>query len=310
MKKIFISLLIISLSSVIFAQHFPKMSQYELNKNLINPAAITSEDINVNLLYRNQWTGFKDSPNTFGINAYKKHKNMGFGLFLLNDNAGVFNQNIFHLNYSYALKVADDIFLQFGLSGGFNIYKVRFEDLEMYHANDPYIPLQNGSAFLPDFNFGVLLSNIEEETQWAFGSLAQDDPTFYVGVSMQHIVSVITTNPIAKKDDYLSRHFNLMGGFKHVVGEQFQMEETLLLKYVAGAPFQADLGFRFFYQNNYWTGLSYRSSNDISVKLGVIYQYLLFGYSYDFNISKIPNHHSHEIVLGFRMQGAKFVPKY
>lgn len=235
---------------------------------------------------------------------------MGYGIFFTNDQAGVFTQNTIHLNYSYALTVADDIFLQFGLSGGFDIYKIKYEELELYHANDPYIPIQNNSALLPDFNFGAYLSNISEDSQWAFGSLAQKDPTFYVGASIQHIVGVVTTNPVAQDNSYLLRHFNLMAGYKHPVGEQFQMEEETLIKYVQGAPMQIDFGLKMYYQNNYWAGLLYRSSNDIVAKIGITYNYILLGYSYDFNISKIPNLHSHEIVLGFRMGATKFVPKY
>ena len=87
-------------SSSIFAQHFPLLTQYELNKNLINPAAVPQEKFNINLFYRNQWTGFAEAPKSMGVNVLARHKKMSFGLFFLNDQSGVFKQNVIHLNYS------------------------------------------------------------------------------------------------------------------------------------------------------------------------------------------------------------------
>ncbi len=311
MKQLTILISIILLSSSVFAQHIPKMSQYELNKNLINPAAVTNSDLEANLLYRNQWTGFDSSPKTMGINISKKFKKMSAGLFVLNDKAGVFNQNIIHLNYGYSVPVSRNIFLQFGLSGGLNIYKIQFEELDMYHKNDPNIPLLANSVLLPDFNFGAFLTNLKQKPTSAFGSLAKHDPIFYVGTSIQHIVGVVTTSDIVKNNSYMLQHYNLMGGFKHFVGDVFQMEETILLKYVTGVPLQMDLGFRFFYNQSYWAGFSYRSSNDITAKIGIVYRNILFAYSYDFNISQIPNYNSHEIVIGFRYNRSHlFVRKY
>ena len=311
MKKIFIITVVIFTSYFTNAQHFPKLSQYELNKNLINPAAVINDNINVNTFYRNQWTGMNVAPKTLGINAYGKFNKMSFGLFILNDKAGVFNQNVIHLSYSYALAVSDDINLQFGLSGGIDMYKIKYSSLNMYHENDPMLFAQDKSSILPDANFGVLLSNVQEDSQWAFGSLKRKDPLFYVGISVQHLLGVITKSEVTKNNSYLSRHFNLMGGIKHPLGGgNFQMEETILLKYVKDAPFQADIGFRIFYNNAFWAGLAYRTLNDVVVKVGVAYKYILLGYSYDISFHKIPNFSTHEIVLGFRMSAMKFVPKY
>ncbi len=306
MKKIFTILFILCFATIVFAQHTAKMSQYELNKNLINPAAITSKNINTNLFYRNQWTGLERAPKTVGLNISTKFNKMSFGLFILNDKAGVFNQNIIHLNYGYSLPVSREIFLQFGLSGGVNIYKIRFEELEMYHANDPNVLSQNTSVLLPDFNFGVFLSNQKDKSRSAFGSLAKQEPTFYVGASIQHLTGLISANKILSNESYLLRHFNLMGGVKHNVGELLQMEEIILFKYVSGVAPQMDIGFRLFYLNSYWTGLSYRSSNDMTAKIGILFNDILFGYSYDFNVSQIPNKNSHEIVLGFTFENSIF----
>ena len=310
MKKIFTIIILLTATYIVNAQHFPKFSQYELNKNLINPAAITDKNMNVNLLSGNQRTGFEDAPATMGVNAFMKYNKMGFGLFVLNDRAGVFNQNIIHLNYTYELKISDDINMQFGLSGGIDIYKIRYNDLNLYHSNDPILSTDAKSAVLPDFNFGVLFSNIDEKTEWAFSSLKRDDPLFYAGISVQHLLGVLTTNEVTKNSSYLSRHFNLIGGFMHPIGDSFQMEETLLLKYVPNASFQADIGFRIFYQNTFWAGLSYRTLNDIVIKTGLAYKFIVFGYSYDISFHKIPNFSSHEIVLGFRLDALNPTPKY
>lgn len=292
------------------AQHFPLISNFELNKNLVNPAAFIEDDIKVNLFYRNQWTGFEDSPRTMGINGMIKFRNMNFGLFIINDKAGIFEQNTIHLNYAYDLSLNEKLKLSFGISGGVDIYALNYQELNMGQDNDPFVLANKNNAPLPDFNVGLFLhSNIDDEKE-VFSSTSFQQ-SFYAGFSIQHILDVITENQVAKNDSYLLKHYNFMGGYYLPVNKDLGLDANVLLKYVSDVPFQADLGFRAIYKNSYWGGFTYRSSNDIIMKLGLyISNNILIAYSFDLITSDIPSRTSHEFIVGYKLNKNIIVPKY
>jgi len=309
MKSLSVYIILIFLTIQINAQHFPLVSQFEENKNLINPAAVIEDDLKVNLFYRNQWLGFDNSPKIIGLNSLMKYRNMNFGLFILNDKAGIFEQNTIHLNYAYALKLNETLSLSFGISGGLDIYALNYQDLNMNQDNDPFILANKNNTPLPDFNIGLYLHSNTDEEKEVFSSNVQRK--FYAGFSIQHILDVITENQVAKNDSYLLKHYNFMGGYLFPAGSDLGIEMNFLLKYVSNVPFQGDIGFRAIYKNQYWAGLTYRSSNDIIMKLGLyISNKILIAYSFDLVTSNIPNKTSHEFILGYKINKGMFIPKY
>ncbi len=307
-KLIFLGFLFFSLTSI--AQNLPKFSSYGQLQNIINPAAIFDDVPTIKTFYRAQWIGLEGAPSIGGFDATFKNNKSAFGAFFLNDKAGIFTQNIFHLNYAYSLRVSYDTYMNFGLSGGFNIYKLNYQDLILYHPNDPYIGTTANSAFLPDINFGTMFTNIRNSSDFAFNSLAKRFPIYYAGFSIQHILGVIANNEVAKDNSYMNRHYNLMGSIMHPLGVSFQIQETMLLKYTPNAPAQLDLGANIFFQEHFWGGVAYRTSNDIILNFGVKYKYLIFNYAFDFSFFKIPNFSSHEFILGFRILGKNYMSKY
>ncbi|MCF6366234.1 MAG: type IX secretion system membrane protein PorP/SprF [Bacteroidales bacterium] len=311
MKKFYILFLVFAYFSFqIRAQHVPLVTQFELNKNLINPAAFSNDELSINLFYRNQWTGFEDAPLTMGINAMKKFNNMNFGLFLINDKAGVFEQNTIHLNYAYDLQVAEKMLLSFGISGGVDLYAINYPELYLRQSSDPFLMTDKNNTALPDFNLGLMLHSANSQGKKVYSS-TDTRQEFYAGISIQHILGVITLNDITKNGSYLLKHYNLMGGYLYPVNKDVGLEANVLLKYVKDVPFQASFGVRAIYKKAYWGGISYRSSNDIILKLGLyISQKILVGYSFDLVTSSIPSKTSHEFVLGYRLNNSVIVPKY
>ncbi|MDA3911409.1 MAG: PorP/SprF family type IX secretion system membrane protein [Bacteroidales bacterium] len=304
------SMLAISILSftALHAQHLPKLSLHEMNKNILNPAAMIEQDIQANLLYKNQWTGFENAPVNAGINLTNDFGGFAAGLIYLNDQAGVFQQNMIKIQYAYKLRLNQNIIMNFGLAAGINSYRINYQDLNLYHADEPILSTQNENSILPDFDLGILLTNMIPTR--SYGASKLPDKAFWVGLSVQHLTGVVITNDFLRDNTYLLRHFNLAGGYKHPINKTFKLEENMLVKYAPDVPIQAEIGINGFYEDNYWAGLSFRSSADLILKLGITYQGIKFGYAYDFAISKIPNHSSHEIVLGYQFGQTSSVPKY
>jgi type IX secretion system PorP/SprF family membrane protein len=297
MKKLFLLFICSFLIKLTVAQHFSLLSQYELCKNIYNPSAITSDKFYLNLTYRNQWTGFDDAPKLAFLNAMYKSNNMSFGLFAINDKAGIFEQNIIQMNYAYLLKLDKEMWLSFGVSGGINIYGIKFSELNLSLPNDPIAFLQNGSTVLPDFNLGLTYIYSTK---------------IYAGFSIQHILGVTTSNSVATDNTYLGRHFYFMGGYKHKFSDTFSLSGSLLTRYMYNVPFEIELGVKSFFINDYWAGISYRSNNDLIFQIGfLIAEQVLIGYAFDLSLSKIPNKTSHEIVLGLKIRDYKsLAPKF
>ena len=299
MKKIYILLLILLVSSLeLSAQHFPLLSHYEQNMNLLNPAYVPSDKMNAKLIYRNMWTGLVEAPKSVGINLLYRYRNMNFGMFVLNDKAGIFNQNLVHLNYSYRLQLSKKLDLSLGISGGFDLYGMKFEELNLQSNLDPILQSVNNSAFMPDFNIGFVVTKRVLQRK---KRMKTNKNSYYFGASVQHLTSVVFESDLLRDDSYLSKHFNLMAGFRHRINKEFELEESILLKYVSNVPFQADVMLKVFYLENYWLGISYRSSNDITMKLGLEFNNFAFGYAYDYSINRNIFRSSNEIFLAYRI---------
>ena len=74
MKKIYIITIFLGLLIVFqeaSAQQDPQYTQYMYNLNVINPAyAGSKESLSITALYRNQWAGIADNPETFTFAAH------------------------------------------------------------------------------------------------------------------------------------------------------------------------------------------------------------------------------------------------
>lgn len=310
MKKSYILLIFTILSMELSGQHLPKFSLYEVNKQLINPAAPAEKGLLINAFHKKEWAGFESAPQSSGFALYQRLKKSSVGLYYMNDNAGVYNQNLLHLNYSHDAKLSPDVVLNLGGSVGFDIYQIRFNQLNLADLNDPKLPDMAQKAFVPDFNFGIFIHNISKSGSYVYSDNEKKLPIWYFGISFQHLVNLSYEADFLQDASYFPRHYYALGGFMHKLNDDFQMEENFLLKYVSDVPFQADFGVKVYYKFDYWTGLSYRTSNDILLKAGFDYKNILFGYAYAYSINKLIHHNSHEISLGYIIEQFNFVPKY
>jgi type IX secretion system PorP/SprF family membrane protein len=80
------------------------------------------------------------------------------------------------------------------------------------------------------------------------------------------------------------------------------LKPSVLLKYVAGAPLQADINMNVLLSDILWVGASYRTGDALVGLLEFqVNKRLRFGYSYDYTLSDIRDYSSgsHEIMVGY-----------
>jgi hypothetical protein len=88
------------------------------------------------------------------------------------------------------------------------------------------------------------------------------------------------------------------------------------VKFTGAAPLNLDLNASFLIHDLLWLGASYRSDRSVVfISEFNITEYLRAGYSFDYGLNKLQNHHngSHEVFIGFdlNLRGERSVsPRY
>ncbi len=291
------------------AQQMPVYSQYILNAYLINPA-ISGHDgyTSFNLTARQQWLGFKDAPATrsFGgqtrllrkshvVNVRSINKRsmkpstkgrVGLGGFIYNDRNGAVDRTGVQGSYAYHIFVKQTQF-SFGLSAGIFQFKIDEDDLT-FREEDEFAASLKKVIYVPDANLGFYIS----------------DPRYYAGVSVNQLFQSYLRLGNRQFDEFkMIRHYYLLGGYRFEIMNDYFIEPSVLLKGTEKKAFQADIGTKLQYSNDFWAGLVYRTGGTLIVHAGVRVKQLYLGYAFDYMLSAIQKHTfgSHEIVIAVKL---------
>ena len=204
------------------AQQQPLISQYGLNRYVINPAlAGATGYTNINMTGRQMYSGFQNAPRTFVVSAEtrlledihilkrlrvekntnqaSRTKNIGIGGYLFNDRNGIISRTGFQLTYGYHINFESQYQLSFGLS--FSGYQFRIDDQNslVLDADDPLLLSNKKSFFVPDANTGIYFSG----------------KGFYTGLSITQLFGSSIKLGANKFESYQAlRHFYLLAGYK------------------------------------------------------------------------------------------------
>ncbi len=318
MKKNYLIGLMAVLASVVvgvraFAQQQPLYSQYMLDPFLVNPAVAGAEGVTaINLTARQQWIGYSEAPSTYALSAQTRilktsfrnrsrliktrvrrrrpSGRVGLGAFVFNDNNGRISRTGFQATYAYHIYLRD-YQLSFGASLSSFQFKANVNATDGFEqTNDPLL-MGKTSKFAPDANFGVLLS-------------AQN---YYVGFSATSLFqSSIQFGGTNSETAYrLLRQYYLVGGYRYQpYRSDFSFEPSVLLTTNERLQFAADFNIKGYYKNDYWVGVSVRSSGALVTMIGLKYQQFYFGYAFDYSftdVSTFSKAGSHELMLGLKL---------
>lgn len=309
MKKLLIILFIITLTNFSgISQPDVSMSQYTMNKFLINPAFAGSEGFtSVNLAARQQWLGFENAPSTQSIsgqarilkNSYvsksrsvkKRNKRrrpsgkIGLGGYLYNDQNGAIGRTGLEISYAYHLFIEDGQ-LSLGLSLSAYQFRVKTDELVPENPNDPLLNDARGTMFIPDGSVGIYYTY----------------QPFYFGVSAKNLfqASVKFGSDNSFADYQQQRNYYLITGYRYNMKNDFEIEPSILIKTTETFNLQADVSVRGYYKRDYWLGFSYRTGNAFVTMVGIKIDKLHIGYAFDYSLNDIQriSYGSHEIMIG------------
>ncbi len=307
----FLLMVILFVAGTANAQQLPLYSQYVMNGYLLNPAVAGDDGYtSFNLTARQQWLGFPNAPQTQSFSAqtrllkrsyviksrsvnnkrFKPSTNgrIGLGGFIYHDLNGAVERTGFQGSYAYHIFIRDNQ-LSFGLAAGLFQFNIREQDIT--YLDDGDIVIEEGIRkvlYVPDANFGVHLMSYR----------------YFVGLSVNNLFQSHLKMGNRELEDFKQlRHYYLMGGYRFYFGQEHELEPSTLIKMTERFTIQADLGAKYYYKQDYWAGLYFRTDKTLITLLGIRYNQLYIGYAFDYNLSSIRKYTwgSHELVLALKL---------
>ncbi len=293
MKK-YLSIFLVLIALSLHAQQLPQYSNYMINDYVMNPAVGGSNPyFEGKSNNRYQWVGITDAPRTYilSVNGPTKSLKMGLGGKLFTDIVGPTRRTGLYLSYAYHMKVADNVKVSLGVSGGILQFMVDGSKITLHDPGDQVISGGLQSVIIPDFGAGIYIYSTDKK--------------WYVGASVPQIMQNkikffdYQTSTLSK----LATHMYATAGYKFDLGDDFKIEPSTCVKYVKPAPVQFDLGLRAIYKEKIWIGGAFRYLDAISAMVGFTMQEnITFAYAYDFTTTNIKKYSSgtHELMIGIK----------
>ncbi len=309
-SKISVLALLLCAGLQAYGQQSPVFSQYMVNKFLINPAVAGGNGIStINMIAREQYLGFENAPRTFALSAQtrlmndsyirralrirkdanqaSRIANVGLGANIYSDRNGIINKTGIQLTYAYHLNFNNAFQLSMGLSGSAYQYKLDDSEALLHDTGDPLLDGNKKQFWVPDATAGVFVTNNK----------------LYGGASLTDLFgSALKLGKDPIKDNFrTARDFNLMGGYRFSLDDNFILEPSFLVR-ATKFDFQTDISGKLYYQDEYWFGLSYRTNKTMVTMVGMSVDMFYFGYAFDASLGSIRNYSSgsHELMLGLR----------
>lgn len=303
-----LTVLIFTGLNIILCQQTPIYSQYILNEFLFNPSVAGIDGMTtVNITGRKQWIGFSHSPETYSATASTrilksplkvikgKVRNpskgrVGLGASFVNDRNGAIQRTSLQLTYAYHIYIQNSQ-LSFGLSGSTTQFKID-ESLADFKDNDPMQGVIGKSAYMPDAGVGV---------NWS-------KATYNIGFSAYNLLqSPIKFGDVQVEPGELKniRQYTLYGFYRIDMNRSSDwiFEPALLIRGNENLQVSSDISARFIYLKEYWTGISFRTTGDFILLLGLKVNRAYFGYSFDYGYNEISRltYGSHEISIALKL---------
>ncbi len=288
----FVLFIFITLSGV-FAQQMPFSSQYYSNQFITNPALTGNKgDVNAFLTHRTQWTGISGAPQTayFTMDGPVKRAGVGLGLTMFSDVTDILTRNGANASYSYRLTLKPDNYLTFGLALGIINNKINFSKVVVVDLSDPILQSQQQARTVINADLGLAYNFKKLEVGFAVPQV--------IGNRVQY------QNNLGLTGTYnLARHY--YGSLKYTFDINTAKEITayplVMVRSVAGAPFQYDVNAVIDWKKIGWFGVTYHSNYAVAFSAGLRYKSIAIGYARDLGVSRIKNYtgNTNEFLLSY-----------
>ncbi len=295
LKGAFVTMVyILFMSFTVQGQEKVQFTQYMFNGLVINPAYAGAEEaLSLTFLQRNQWTDVDNAPTTQTLSAHTlvKKKKVGLGLTLVNDKIGIHKNLSVLTNYAYHIRTGSNSYLSMGVQAGLHSTRSDYASL-VGASNDPKLNDLNIAQTFFDFGAGLYFRSKK----------------FHIGLSAPELLP----NKVSINDTVtvnLNRtNFFLFSKYRFPLGEKFELEPAMLLKYKPQLPVSYDITLSMIYRKVISAGFSYRKSESVDFLFRAqITPQLELGYAYDHTIDRVSvlSRGSHELMVHYLFRYSK-----
>ncbi len=298
-KLLLVSIFVIGFIGLSTAQQDMLITHFMYNKMAVNPGETGIDGGRGSIcgvtMYRNQWDKVNGAPNSALLNVEANLSHIspwlsGIGISYYHDEIAFTRQNTAALNYSYPLQIGNAGVLGIGIGLGMVNISMNPEWVPPTTLNDASLP----SAFSNtkfDMNFGLYFKG---------------DQDYYVGISSTHLSQSALTdkdNTVNPTTYNTARHYYILGGksFRNIGGSEGDLEGNVMMR-TDFVKFSADINARYIWKQKLYGGLTYRTSDAVSIMLGYSpIRNFTVGYSYDITVNRLSSisKGSHEILLKY-----------
>lgn len=290
MRKI--TIILISIAFVAKAQQVPLFNTYSYDLMQLNIASIGRTCVEANLNYRAQWTGIKEAPKLYQLNAgFSLGQKNGVGLKVAQQSAGLLKTTNVTAGYAYRVKLNEKAKLHLGLGAAWQQNLFNSNGALIADKNDA--TLINGSSKLTsnnvDFEAGFLLLGDKLTT----------------GLAVAHLYN--TNNKFAANGYKVTPQINAVVAYKFNKGKVVEIEPWLVNRYNIQGVNQVEGILNFRFKQVFIIGGGYRMNYGYIALAGLEVGKIKIAYSYDYttgNNAKALGT-SHQILLGFDLCKAK-----
>lgn len=308
---------LLALLAVVFAKAQDTRFSQTLNNPLwFNPAAMDlTDDVRLNLNYRNQWATIADGYSTYAGtitapvylkskgDSTKSRSRLDLGLNITDDKSGGFNRVDATFSFGFGLKLNEANIITAALNIGFVQYSFAamnqsFDEQYVYGAYDPNAATGEsltGKKTAPDVGLGFLWHYAPENNKLQV----------FAGVAGFHVNQ--PNMSLNNGDGKLPARFDFQAGVK-IIGNKVDFSPVVF--YDLQGPFNQFIGgllidYKFGAAGKLNLGVYYKQGDAIPVQIGYNFKFLYLAYSYDFGISQLarttPGLMTHEVTLALSL---------
>jgi type IX secretion system PorP/SprF family membrane protein len=325
MKRTILTFIILGSALCVSAQQRPHYTQYILNQYIINPALSGIENYtDIKISHRHQWVGIEDAPVTTYVTAHMPlgksdyrttatsfsmegsnprgreywdtyspaDPHHGIGIQFINDRTGPITHQTARITYAYHMGLTNFMNLAAGFGIGISRVGLNGSKLNFATTVDPAV-----------YSNAVINKNKPDVTAGLY--LYSRD--FFVGVSAEQVVPQeldFSNNAIKPQDSKLVPHIFSTAGYRFMIGEEFNVVPSVMVKYLTNLPTQVDFNTKVQYLDFLWAGVGYRLRDGFTGLIGLnIADRINATYSYDYTTSGLSTYSkgTHEVTIGFTL---------
>jgi len=292
MKNLLLIISSVLLTISLYGQQLPLTNNYFVDKYSLSSAyAGNSENKNLLLSYRRDWSGVEDAPRTVRLSYHDGFKSKaGLGARIILDKFGIFQSFYGMATYSYRIKLVEKQFLLFGLSAGMHQNSINFSD----YYNDPNFTADPSminkdvkSTVKLVSDFSVIYSSGRFQSGLLFSNVSSSDFK-YTDVKVKYSPFV---------------HYQLHANYRFSLDKLWEINPIVIYRGGKNIQDQLEVATQLKYSNRVWGNIAHRGKNVFCLGFGMnAGKGLLLNYNYNFFTGvSVSGFQNHELTIGLKL---------